>query len=311
MRRPILTLTTDFGASDHYAGAMKGVILSICPQAQIVDICHDVTPFQIAEGAYVIAQAYDCFPMKTVHVVVVDPGVGTARRPILVEAAGQYFVGPDNGVLSMVYARGKHKVRLIANDRYFRQPVSATFHGRDIFAPVAAHVAAGIPPSRMGKPIEDYLRPEFAKPVRSGERTWSGSILKIDRFGNVVTNFHVRDFPELYRQLAGESAVHKQSRARRKQSRAREQADDSFGAVGGPLPDGRGSVAVGRGSIAVVVTVGRRKIAALAQHYAESRPGALFLIVGSSGYLEISVNQGSAAKQIGCKTSEPLKLTLG
>src|ERR1700683_626023 len=114
MRRPILTLTTDFGASDHYVGAMKGVILSICPQAQIVDICHDVTPFQISEGAYVIAQAFDCFPKKTVHVVVVDPGVGTAHRPILAEAAGQYFVGPDNGVLSMVYSqvdsRGKHKV---------------------------------------------------------------------------------------------------------------------------------------------------------------------------------------------------------
>jgi S-adenosylmethionine hydrolase len=272
MRRPILTLTTDFGASDHYVGAMKGVILGICPQAQIVDICHDVTPFQIAEGAYVIAQASDCFPKKTVHVVVVDPGVGTARRPILVEAAGQYFVGPDNGVLAMVYSRGKHKVRLIANDRYFRQPVSATFHGRDIFAPVAAHVAAGIPPSRMGKPMEDYLRPEFAKPQRSGEHTWTGSILKIDRFGNVVTNFHVRDFPELRRQLAGESACHTNDLA---------------------------------------LTVGRRKIAALAQNYAESRPGALFLIVGSSGYLEVSVNQGSAAKAMGCKAGEPVTLTLG
>jgi S-adenosylmethionine hydrolase len=269
MRRPILTLTTDFGASDHYVGAMKGVILGICPQAQIVDICHDVTPFHIAEGAYVIAQAYDCFPKKTVHVVVVDPGVGTARRPILVEAAGQYFVGPDNGVLSMVYSRGMHKVRLISNDRYFRQPVSATFHGRDIFAPVAAHVAAGIPPSRMGKPIEDYLRPEFAKPRRSGERTWRGSILKIDRFGNIVTNFHVRDFPEVCPQLAGESAC------------------------------------------PTLVTVGRRKIAALAWNYAESRPGELFLIVGSSGYLEVSVNQGSAAKQTGCKTGEPVTLTLG
>jgi len=297
----MLTLTTDFGASDHYVGAMKGVILSICPQAQIVDICHDVTPFQIAEGAYVIAQAYECFPKRTVHVVVVDPGVGTARRPILVEAAGQYFVGPDNGVLSMVYSqaysRGKHEVRLIANDRYFRQPVSATFHGRDIFAPVAAHVAAGVPPARMGKPIQDYLRPEFAKPRHSGKRTWSGSILKIDRFGNVVTNFHVREFFDLG-QLAGESACP----TKRQQSRAREQADDSFAGGRRPLPYGRGSVAL---------TVGRRKIAALAQTYAESRPGALFLIVGSSGYLEVSLNQGSAAKQMGCKAGDPVKLTVG
>src|SRR5580658_3645904 len=160
MAQPILTLTTDFGASDHYVGAMKGVMLSICPQAQIVDICHDVTPFQIAEGAYVIAQAYECFPKKTVHVVVVDPGVGTARRPILVEAAGQFFIGPDNGVLCMVYSRQKHKVRVIANETYFRKPVSATFHGRDIFAPVAAHLAAGVAPARMGKLIDDYLRPD-------------------------------------------------------------------------------------------------------------------------------------------------------
>jgi len=263
MPQPILTLTTDFGASDHYAGAMKGVILSICPRAQIVDICHDLTPFEIAEGAYTIAQAYDCFPKKTVHVVVVDPGVGTARRPILVEAAGQYFVGPDNGVLSMVYSREKHKVRWIANERYFRKPVSATFHGRDIFAPVAAHVAAGVPASRMGKAIQDYLRAEFAAPQRSGERTWSGSILKIDRFGNVVTNFHVRDFPG--------------------------------------LNSGSGCV----------LTVGRHKIAALELNYAASKPGKLFSIVGSSGYLEISLNQGSAAKRLGCKAGGAVELTLG
>src|SRR5438309_3370657 len=146
MPKPILTLTTDFGLSDHYVGAMKGIILGICPQAQIVDITHDVTAYEITEGAYVIDQAYRSFPKKTVHVVVVDPGVGTARRPILMEAAGQYFIAPDNGVLSMIYLREKHKVRLIANEKYFRKPVSRTFHGRDIFSPVAAHIAAGAPP---------------------------------------------------------------------------------------------------------------------------------------------------------------------
>src|SRR5437868_4967581 len=111
MRRPILTLTTDFGTSDHYVGTMKGVILGICPDAQIVDISHEVAPYEITEGAYLVAQAYRYFPRKTVHVVVVDPGVGTSRRPILVEAVGQYFIGPDNGVLSMVYSHEKHKVR--------------------------------------------------------------------------------------------------------------------------------------------------------------------------------------------------------
>src|ERR1035438_6588058 len=112
MRKPILTLTTDFGLSDHYVGTMKGVILSICPEARIVDITHGVKAFEIGEGAYAIAQAYRYFPKNTVHVVVVDPGVGTARRPILVEAGGQYFLGPDNGVLSMVYRSEEHTSEL-------------------------------------------------------------------------------------------------------------------------------------------------------------------------------------------------------
>ena len=176
MTRPILTLTTDFGLADHFAGTMKGVILGICPAAQIVDISHGVTPFEIGEGAYLIAQAWRYFPKKTVHVVVVDPGVGTARRPILVEAGGQYFLGPDNGVLSMVYLHEKCKVRHVSNEKYFRHPVSQTFHGRDIFAPVGAHLAAGVPPARMGKLMQDYLKPEFEKPHRAGKRTWIGRI---------------------------------------------------------------------------------------------------------------------------------------
>src|SRR5690348_9883131 len=128
MRRPIVTLTTDFGLADHFVGTMKGVILGICPQAQIVDLSHDIAPFAIAEGGYLVAQAYGYFPENTVHVVVVDPGVGSARRALAVEAAGQFFVAPDNGVLSMIYAREKHRVRAIANSRYFRKPVSQTFH---------------------------------------------------------------------------------------------------------------------------------------------------------------------------------------
>src|SRR5450759_3383979 len=134
MLRSIITLTTDFGLSDHYVGTMKGVILGIAPSAQIVDISHEVAPFEILDGAYTIAQAYPYFPKRTVHVVVVDPGVGTARRPILAEAAGQFFIAPDNGVLTMMYEREKHKVRAVANERFFLPAPSRTFHGRDIFA---------------------------------------------------------------------------------------------------------------------------------------------------------------------------------
>jgi len=248
MRAPILTLTTDFGLSDHYVGVMKGVILGVCPRAQVVDISHGVGPYAIAEGAFLIAQAYRSFPRGTVHVVVVDPGVGSERRPILLEAAGQYFVAPDNGVLGMIFARETHKVRVISNARYFRHPLSQTFHGRDIFAPVAAHVASGVPPSRMGKVIADYLRPPFEKPRQTGARTWTGEILKVDRFGNVVTNFPADDFPAIEH-----------------------------------------------------LTIGRSKARRLVRSYAEARAGELVVIAGSSGFLEVSVNQSSAAEKIGCR----------
>jgi S-adenosyl-L-methionine hydrolase (adenosine-forming) len=197
MRKPILTLTTDFGTKDHFAGVMKGVILGICPNVDIIDITHEVDPFEISEGAYVIAQAYRFFAPKTVHVVVVDPGVGSARRPILVEAGGQFFIGPDNGVLAMVYSKVAHKARAITNDKYFLQPVSRTFHGRDIFAPSAAHLANGARPSTFGKLIDDHLKPAFTEPQRIAKRVWVGTVLHIDRFGNLITNLHIDSFSDV------------------------------------------------------------------------------------------------------------------
>jgi len=195
--RPIITLTTDFGLSDHFVGVMKGVILGIQPAAQLIDISHGVQPYEIADGAFTIAQAYRYFPKKTVHVVVVDPGVGSARRPLLAEMAGQYFVAPDNGVLSMVFAREKSKVRHITSERYFLDPISRTFHGRDVFSPVAAHLAAGVTPAKFGKPIDDYIRAAFDKPAHTGKHTWTGTILKTDHFGNLATNFHIDHFPSI------------------------------------------------------------------------------------------------------------------
>jgi len=197
MTRPIITLTTDFGLSDHFVGVMKGVILGIQPAAQVIDISHGVEPFQIADGAFTIAEAYRYFPPKTIHVVVIDPGVGTSRRPLLAEMAGQYFVAPDNGVLSMIFAREQPKVRHITNQRYFLDPVSRTFHGRDVFSPVAAHLAAGVKSANFGKLIEDYIRTSFDKPAQIGKNTWTGIILKVDHFGNLATNFHIDQFPGL------------------------------------------------------------------------------------------------------------------
>jgi len=197
LRQPIITLTTDFGLEDHFAGTMKGVIVSIAPRARIIDITHQVNPFAIAQGGFLLAAAAGYFPPKTIHVAVVDPGVGTSRRPLLVEAGGQYFVAPDNGLLSMIYERGKCKVRAVTARRYMLGRVSTTFHGRDIFAPVAAHLAAGVSPARFGPRIEDYLRSTFHKPVRTGKRVWTGAILHVDHFGNLITNFPAGEFAHL------------------------------------------------------------------------------------------------------------------
>lgn len=197
MLKRIVTLTTDFGTSDHFAATMKGVILSLQPAVQIVDITHEVAPFEIPQGGFIIAQAYRYFPKKTIHVVVVDPGVGSTRRPLLAEMGGQFFIAPDNGVLSMIFSRETAKVRHITNERYFLHPTSRTFHGRDVFAPVAAHLASGIAPSRFGPRIDDHLRLTFDQPSRTGKRVWTGSVLKIDRFGNIITNLHIDAFPEV------------------------------------------------------------------------------------------------------------------
>jgi S-adenosylmethionine hydrolase len=261
MRPPIVTLTTDFGLADHFVGAMKGVILSIEPRTRIVDISHEIAPYSIPEAAFVLAQAYPCFPPGTVHVAVVDPGVGTSRRPILVEAAGQFFVAPDNGVLAMLYAREKHKVRAVTREEYFRRPVSRTFHGRDVFAPVAAHLARGVPAARFGRLVTDYVRGDFAEPVPTGELRWTGRVLKVDRFGNLITNFSAAEFAGL-------------------ETRAFE------------------------------MRAGARRITPFLRSYAQGKPRRLFAIAGSSGLLEISSNQASAARLTGCAAGAEVKLIL-
>jgi S-adenosylmethionine hydrolase len=197
----VITLLTDFGHSDHYVAAMKGVMLEICPGVQLIDISHQITPYAIVEAAFTLAQAWQCFPKGTVHLVVVDPGVGSERRPIVAEGGGHRFVAPDNGVLTMLFdAAPKHEVREITATRYFRKPVSRTFHGRDIFAPVAAHLAAGLTPPSFGKRIADYVNLNFSRPVQTGPGRWTGTILKVDRFGNIITNFESAAWPQLSRQ---------------------------------------------------------------------------------------------------------------
>jgi S-adenosylmethionine hydrolase len=197
--RPIITLTTDFGSNDHFVGAMKGVILDIVPDAQIVDICHAVQAFDVLDGALTISQAYSYFPNRTVHVVVVDPGVGTARRPIVASCDKYHFVAPDNGVLSLVYAREPRvHVRHITSEHYFLQPVSNTFHARDIFSPVAAYLAKEVDSLKFGEEIEDYVRFSAPKPKAVDGNRLRGVVLKVDRFGNLITNITPQDAPMIF-----------------------------------------------------------------------------------------------------------------
>jgi len=262
--RPVITLTTDYGTNDHLVGVMKGVILSINPEVQIVDICHGVLPFDVLDGALTIGQAYKYFPPKTIHVVVVDPGVGTTRRPILVASDQHYFVAPDNGVLSSVYDQTEALYAWhITSEHYFRSPVSNTFHGRDIFAPVAAWLSKSWQTASFGDPVTDFIRFAIPKPKPAGNG-FKGIVLRTDVFGNLLTNFTVQDVPAL------------------------------------GAKDGKFTIRVGNGQIARVVPT-----------FAQGAAGEAVGVIGSSGYLEISVNKGNAARTLGAGRGAEVTVELG
>lgn len=188
-RGQLITLLTDFGTADPYIGMMKGVIHGINPEAEVVDLAHGVGAFGILEAAFHLRVSHRYFPKGTIHVAVVDPGVGGSRRPILCLAAGQAFLAPDNGLLSYVYATGEvERVIHLTQDQYFLAPVSRTFHGRDIFAPVAAHLSLGLAPARLGPPVEDYVRLELPQPCLGPDGRVTGAVMHVDRFGNLITN---------------------------------------------------------------------------------------------------------------------------
>lgn len=261
----MITFTTDFGLTEHYVGAMKGVVYSINPASRIVDITNVVQSFDILDGAIAIAQAYSYFPADTIHVVVVDPGVGGQRRPILVNAGQYLFVAPDNGVLSLVYEREERvTVRHITAEHYFRQPVSNTFHGRDVFAPVAAYLSKGVEAAKFGDEINDYARFAAPRAKSAGANNWKGVVLKIDKFGNMITNITPGDIPQIF--------------------------------------DGS--------SQGFKITAGKAEVSKLYTSYAAGQPGELFAILGSSGFLEISANKGSAARLAGADRGSEVNVTV-
>ena len=252
MEQRFVTFTTDFGISDHFAGVMKGVVCTINPSARVVDISHEVPSYDLLDGALTLAQAYSYFPPETIHVVVVDPGVGSARRPILARSEKYFFVAPDNGVLSLALERERRvSVRHITARNYFLNPVSQTFHGRDIFAAVAGWLSTGLESSDFGQEISDYVR--FSMPApHATENGIRGVVLRVDKFGNLITNVAPQDIPHLF-------APH-------------------------PAP--------------FRVVVGEHQVTSMRNSYAEGPTGEAFAILGSTGFLEIAMNQGSAARTL-------------
>jgi S-adenosylmethionine hydrolase len=258
---PVVTLTTDFGVQDHYVAAMKGVILSVNPAMPVVDITHEIAPFSILSGGYAISQAAPCFPPDTVHIVVIDPGVGTARRPILMQAGGQSFIGPDNGVFTLVAAANENSRCFEITRRDLMRPeVSATFHGRDIFAPVGAAVACGkVLAADVGPEISDWVKLDGLGVEEVDSTTWRGRVLSIDRFGNIITNFRSSAFSFL--------------------------RSEEF-----------------------KLTLEGQPIARYGTTFGEIPQGEMFVYPGSSGYLEIGVNQGNAALSLQSASGQSVTL---
>jgi S-adenosyl-L-methionine hydrolase (adenosine-forming) len=261
---PIITLTTDFGLIDHYVGTVKGVILSHCRNAQIIDITHEIPPFAIYTGAYTIEQAAPYFPEGTVHVVVVDPGVGTVRKPIIVAARGQYFVAPDNGVLSLITgASNDFKAFEIARPDLLHSDMSTTFHGRDLFAPTAAALASGrLRPEDVGPELDGIAQVTEMWPKQIRPDWWHGKILSVDRFGNVITNFKAATIPNIKRQ-------------------------------------------------AFRLEIGSHQmISRYHNTFGDAPVGQFFVYAGSSGYLEVGLNQDNAARQLGVSIGQSISLRL-
>lgn len=197
--RPVVALLTDFGVRDHYAGTMKGVVLGICPETTLVDITHDVPPHDVLTASLELAACYRFFPAGTVFLVVVDPGVGSARRPLAAEAGEYRFVAPDNGVLSAVFKDAEPRRVVELSERRFARPtVSRTFEGRDRFAPAAGWLAKGAELKALGRPLSDYVRLDIPDPVATDTEV-RGEVLRVDRFGNLITNIDRRSFEHLGR----------------------------------------------------------------------------------------------------------------
>ncbi len=253
----LIALLTDFGTKDYFVGAMKGVILSINPHVRIVDITHDIEPQNIAAARFNLRACYRNFPPQTIFVAVVDPGVGSARKAILVETDDYFFIAPDNGLLSFIYNENeKYRVYELTDEHFFAEKLSATFHGRDIFAPVAAHLSNGTAASSFGGQTKNYIHLPEIKPQRLSATEIEAEIIYADCFGNLVTNLTDGDLPPSFALRAGE------------------------------------------------LTITQRR-----KYFAEAEKGEIFVIFGSTGFLEIVVFQDSAQKILKAQIGQKIVVT--
>jgi S-adenosylmethionine hydrolase len=262
----LITLLTDFGMADYFVGAMKGVILSISSKARIVDITHEIPPQDIEAGAFTLLAVYGDFPPQTIHVAVVDPGVGSSRRPVLVAGGDQFFIGPDNGIFGYIYEREPEaRVFHLNRPEFFRSPVSATFHGRDVFAAVAGALSNGTKPDELGQEIKDYVRLQMPAPhIDTMDGSLDATIIHIDRFGNCITN--------LTRELLTEEMIERGAQ----------------------------------------LHVGANVIKTFRRFYAEESdaPDEPFAIWGSAGMLEIVALNSSAARKLGARRGDPVRVSI-
>ncbi|MBM4323951.1 MAG: SAM-dependent chlorinase/fluorinase, partial [Deltaproteobacteria bacterium] len=251
----------DFGSKDHYVASMKGVILSINPQCTLVDITHEVHPQDVQEGAILLANAFSYFPKGTIHVAVVDPGVGGRRKPILLQTKNYLFVGPDNGLFTLAAKRdGVKQVIHLTHRKYFLPDISNTFHGRDIFAPVAAHLSLAINPRRFGNKLDHWVKLSLKEPEVKGKNLY-GKILLIDRFGNLITNIEKEIFFRFIK-------------------------DQPF-----------------------QIRVREKIIRDLKRGYDEGKKNDPMALIGSGGFLEISVREGNAQEMLKMKRGDPIKIS--
>lgn len=277
MRGHLITLLTDFGLVDPYVGMMKGVILGIAPSATIIDLTHEVMPQDILQGAFHLGASWSSFPTGTIHIAVVDPGVGGERRALLVQGPDNVFLAPDNGLLSFVLPEESKKdmrevafkpyispvppgfnAHALTNSKYWRHPVSATFHGRDIFAPVAAHLSLGIQPEELGIPVTTLTRLALPSAKWQGD-VLTGYVLHIDRFGNAATNLS--------------------------------------------------NALIQQGGEVLSIDIGKRSIPGVSLTYAMGK--GLAAVIGSHGNLEVAVTNGSAAQLLGVKVGDEIKVMRG